>query len=57
LIRAAYGEGKFGYYKDLKKVNKNFLAFLDCPGKGEITQPCAYNESKFWEQGLWTIVY
>jgi hypothetical protein len=57
LIRAAYGAGKFGTKSDLKNVDRNFLSLLDCPGKGDITQPCAYNESKFWQQGLWTIVY
>ena len=30
---------------------------LDCPGKEGVTEPCAYNESDFWDQELWTIIY
>lgn len=30
---------------------------LDCPGKEGVTEPCAYNESHFWDPELWTIIY
>ena len=60
LIRAALFSNKLGplaNYGTSSKLNKNFLMKLDCPGKEGVTEPCAYNESDFWDQELWTIIY
>ena len=60
LIRAGLFYDKFGplqNYGKINKLNSNFLINLDCPGYGKVTQPCAYNDSKFWDMTLWTILY
>lgn len=60
LVRAAFHADKFGEkgtYGTLDKIDKNFLMKLDCAGKGDVTQPCAYTDGGFWDQDSWTILY
>ena len=57
LIRAAFHFKLFGDYGTLDKPDKNFLGKIDCPGKGDVTQPCAYTDKGFWDHQAWTFAF